>query len=244
MNTHRRSILGTSLAVLAGASFALTAPLSASAHVSASANSTAAGSYTIVTISVPHGVEEESTSIVTIEIPGSIAGVTPTVNPNWTLTKTRDGERVAEVVYTAIGAGLPTDQRDTFELSLQLPEGQPGDVVEFRTTQTSPTGATVVWEDDDVPSVVLTAAGADDGHSPGAGNDHKHSDGVTAERIITGEVVAISAPIGATDTLGRALGGAGMLLGAIALAVSVITRRTALASAGSNSPTSTSGDSK
>jgi len=221
MNTHRRTILGTSLAVLAGASLALAAPLSASAHVLASASSSAAGSYTVVTISVPHGLEEESTSIVTIEIPEIIAAVTPTVNPNWTITKTLDGERVAEIVYTAIGAGLPTDQRDTFELSLQLPEGEPGDVVEFRTTQTSPTGATVVWEGDDVPSVVLTA------------------DGVNAE-----EVAAISAPMAETDTLGRVLGGAGLLLGAIALAVSVITRRTALASAGSNSPTSTSGDSK
>ncbi len=244
MNTHRRTILGTSLAVLAGASLALVAPLSASAHVSASASSTAVGSYTIVTISVPHGVEEESTSIVTIEIPEIIAGVTPTVNPNWTITKILDGERVAEVVYTAIGAGLPTDQRDTFELSLQLPEGQPGDVVEFRTTQTSPTGATVVWEGDDVPSVVLTAESAADGHSPAAGDDHNHSDGVTAEGISAEEVVAISAPIGATDTLGRALGGAGLLLGAIALAVSVITRRTALANAGAHSPASSSSDSK
>jgi len=218
MNTHRGTILGTSLAVLAGASLALAAPLSASAHVLASASSSAAGSYTVVTISVPHGLEEESTSIVTIEIPEIIAAVTPTVNPNWTITKTLDGERVAEIVYTAIGAGLPTDQRDTFELSLQLPEGQPGDVVEFRTTQTS---ATVVWEGDDVPSVVLTA------------------DGVNAE-----EVAAISAPIAATDTLGRVLGGAGLLLGAIALAVSVITRRTALANVGSDSPTSSSGDSR
>jgi len=221
MNMHRRTILGTSLALLAGASLALSAPLSASAHVSASASSTAAGSYTIVTISVPHGVEEEWTSIVTIEIPEIIVGVTPTVNPNWTITKILDGERVAEVVYTAIGDGLPTDQRDTFELSLQLPEGQPGDVVEFRTTQTSPTGATVVWEGDDVPSVVLTA------------------EGVSAEGV-----VAISAPIGGADTLGRVLGGAGLLLGAIALAVSVITRRTALANAGSDSPTSSSSDSR
>lgn len=221
MNTHRRTILGTSLAVLAGASLALAAPLSASAHVSASASSSAGGSYTVVTISVPHGLEEESTSIVTIEIPEIIAAVTPTVNPNWTITKTLDGERVAEIVYTAIGAGLPTDQRDAFELSLQLPQGQPGDVVEFRTTQTSPTGATVVWEGEDVPSVVLTA------------------DGVNAEGA-----AAISAPIAATDTLGRVLGGAGLLLGAIALAVSVITRRTALANVGSDSPTSSSGDSR
>lgn len=221
MNTHRRTILGTSLAVLAGASLALAAPLSASAHVSASASSTAAGSYTIVTISVPHGVEEESTSIVTIEIPEIIVGVTPTVNPNWTITKILDGERVAEVVYTAIGDGLPPDQRDTFELSLQLPEGQPGDVVEFRTTQTSPAGATVVWEGDDVPSVVLTAKG------------------VNAK-----EVVAISAPLGGADTLGRVLGGAGLLLGAIALAVSVITRRTALTNASSVSPTSSSSGSR
>ena len=244
MNTPRRTILGTSLAVLAGAGLALAAPFSASAHVSASASSAAAGSYTIVTISVPHGVEEESTSIVTIEIPEIIAGVTPTANPNWTITKTLDGERVAQVVYTAIGAGLPTDQRDTFELSLQLPEGQPGDVVEFRTTQTSPTGATVVWEGVDVPSVVLTAASGDDRHSPGAGDGHNHSAGVTAEGINAEEVVAISASIGATDTLGRALSGAGLLLGAIALAISVITRRTVLANAGSHGKASSSSDSK
>src|SRR5690606_16236076 len=158
-------------ALSAGTVLALAPALAASAHVTASASSTAAGSYTVVTFSVPHGCEGSPTTAVEIEIPETILSVTPTVNPNWTISKTmvpldaaqQDAhgdnitERVGSVTYTAIGEGLPDGYRDTMELSLQLPDGEPGDVVEFPTHQLCAEGSTD-WVGDEAPSIVLTAA--------------------------------------------------------------------------------------
>ena len=77
-------------AVSAGVLLALAAPMSASAHVSASATSTAAGSYTVVTFAVPHGCDASATTKITIDIPESILSVTPTVNANWTISETKE----------------------------------------------------------------------------------------------------------------------------------------------------------
>src|SRR5690606_9511215 len=110
---------------------------------------TAAGSYTVVTLSVPHGCEGSPTTLVRIDLPESIPAVTPTVNPNWTVEKSVEQraeplqdahgnaitERVTSVTYTAIGDGLPEGYRDAFELSLKLPAGEAGDVIEFPTYQ-------------------------------------------------------------------------------------------------------------
>lgn len=172
-------------ALSAGIILALGAPLSASAHVSVDASSTAAGSYTVLTFSVPHGCEGSSTTVVAIEIPQGIDSVTPTVNPNWTISRTTEpfepaaadgSERTAQVVYTA-ATPLPADQRDTFELSLKLPEGEAGDVVEFPVLQSCEVGETL-WSGEEVPSVILTAAVEGDGHGHAAaeGQSEEHGE--------------------------------------------------------------------
>jgi uncharacterized protein YcnI len=85
---------------------------------------------------------------VSVKIPEEIIAVTPTVNVNWTVAKTmaalnppvKDShgneitQRVAEVVYTA-KAPLADDMRDTFELSLKLPD-TPGKTLLFPSVQT------------------------------------------------------------------------------------------------------------
>lgn len=228
---HKKSpavIAGSLLALGTGTLLALAPALSASAHVSASASSTAAASYSVVTFSVPHGCAGSPTLVVEIEIPESILSVTPTVNPNWTVGKVMvpldepvedpHGEaitdRVGSVVYTAVGDGLPDGYRDTFALSLKLPEGEAGDVVEFPTVQTCAEG-TAEWVGDDVPSVVLTAAVEGDGHDHGAATDEgdhgteEHSDGAGA------------------DVLARAFGIAGLVVGAIGIVIAVLSRRSA-----------------
>jgi uncharacterized protein YcnI len=209
-------------ALAAGTLLALAMPLSASAHVSASATSTAAGSHTVVTVSVPHGVEDAPTRVVTIDIPESILSVTPTVNPNWTISTVTEPlepavedqtERIAQVVYTARAEPLDPHQRDTFELSLRLPDGETGDVIEFRTTQTAPDGATVVWEGEEVPAVVLTAA-VEDG-------DHGHP--VTEEE----HAETTAAPDSGDDVVARVLGIAGLVVGVIGIVFGVTARRSA-----------------
>jgi len=200
-------------ALLAGGVIALAVPAAAQAHVSASATSTAIGSYTVVTFSVPHGCEDSPTQVVTIDLPESILNVTPTVNPLWSVEKitmvldepieSAPGadpvtDRIGQVVYTSTTGGLLDGFRDTFELSLQLPAGEDGDVIEFPVTQTCTEGS-AVWEGDDVPSVTLTAAIAD-------GDGHGDTDA-------------------GADLVARVIGAVGITVGIIGLTAAILTRR-------------------
>lgn len=131
----------------------------ASAHVTITASETAAGAYTILTISVPHGCDGSSTTRIAIKMPDGITEVTPTRNAFYDLEKVttklpepvtaEDGdqitERVSEVVYTAT-TPLPDGERDTFELSLQIPEDAAGKTLAFPTIQTCEQGSTAWTE--------------------------------------------------------------------------------------------------
>ncbi|AEF41500.1 YcnI family protein [Hoyosella subflava] len=183
MNT---SILARAAAAgSAAVALAFLAPATAAAHVTVSANTTEAGQYSVLTVGIPHGCDGASTTSVAIQIPEVFTNVTPTVNPNWEVEKVmerldppvEDGhggertERVAEVVYTA-NTPLPDDLRDTFELSVRLPE-TPGETLYFPAIQECEEGE-VAWTqiaaegqdasdfDYPAPAVTLTAASADD----------------------------------------------------------------------------------
>lgn len=209
----------------------------ASAHVSATATSTAANSYTTATFSLPHGCDGSPTTKIAFQVPESIIEVTPTVNPNWTITKATEpytsasaasddesaedaGERVTSVTYTA-KTPLPADERDTFSLSFSLPDGKAGDLVEFPALQTCEKGS-VEWNQEQkageaepehpAPSITLTAAAATD------------DDGDPIAATPTAEAAAASAPAD-PDLVGRFLGLGGLVLGAVALVVAVANTR-------------------
>ena len=208
----KRTAVLTSSALGAGLLLALAAPLSASAHVSVDASSTAAGSYSVLTFAVGHGCDGSPTTSVAISLPESIVAATPTVNPNWTISKVfapldeaieqEHGDpltdRVAQVVYTAI-TPLAADQRDTVALSLAL-IGEPGDVLEFPVLQTCEVGETN-WTGDEVPSVALTAAVEGDHHD------------------------TVPAAVAEADVLARMLGIAGLVVGAVGIVIGVTARR-------------------
>ncbi|OII05322.1 YcnI family protein [Curtobacterium sp. MCBA15_008] len=234
------------LAVVSTATLGVTAAIvlgtagMASAHVSATATSTAANSYTTATFSVPHGCDGSPTTKIEFQVPESVIEVTPTVNPNWTITKATAkytspsaasddesaedaGQRVTSVTYTA-KTPLPADERDTFQLSFSLPDGKAGDLVEFPALQTCEKG-TVEWNQEQkagqaepehpAPSITLTAAEAtDDDGDPIAATP-------TAEAAGTD-----TTPSSDPDLVGRFLGLGGLVLGAVALVVAVAgTRR-------------------
>ncbi|GIJ39914.1 YcnI family copper-binding membrane protein [Micromonospora andamanensis] len=161
---RRRVAQVGALGLFTAAAVALTgAP--AAAHVTVSPSVTTAGSYTVLTFGVPHGCDTSATTKVSIKIPEQIISVTPTVNSNWTVQKVmaelnppvKDShgneitQRVTEVVYTA-KTPLPADLRDTFELSLKLPDAA-GETLAFPAVQTCEQGET--------PWVELAAAGQD-----------------------------------------------------------------------------------
>lgn len=214
----KKPIAMTTAALGTGLLLAIAAPLSASAHVSVDASTTAAGSYSVLTFAVGHGCDGSPTTAVEITLPESIVAATATVNPNWTISKTyatldeaieqEHGdpltERVATVVYTAV-TPLAADQRDTLALSLLL-AGEEGDVLEFPVLQTCEVGETN-WTGDEVPAVTLTAAAADDHHSDEPGSSEP--------------LVSEAQP----DVLARVLGIVGLMVGAIGIVLGVSARR-------------------
>ena len=204
-----RTTATLTIAAITGTALALSAPLAAHAHVSAAASSTAAGSYTVVTFSVPHGCEGSPTQVVTIDLPESVPSVTPTVNPLWSVETVSEGEQMTQVVYTSQTGGLPDGLRDTFELSFRLPEGEAGDRIEFPVTQTCTEG-TAEWVGEDVPVVVLTAA-TGDAH----GGDEANAGGADT---------AAGSPA-TVDLAARVLGVVGLLVGAVGIALAVLARR-------------------
>lgn len=157
--------LKTTLAVGATSTLMLVGLGSASAHVSATPSETAAGAYTLVTFAVGHGCDGSSTTSMTITLPDELNEATPTVNPNWTISTatqkldaprtlangSKISERTASITYTA-KTPLIDHERDTFTLSLQLPDAA-GTTLNFPTLQKCETGQTD-WKD-------IPAAGAD-----------------------------------------------------------------------------------
>lgn len=225
--TGRRVAVGCA-ALLGAAALSLAGASAASAHVSISADTAEAGAYTVLTLSVPHGCDVSPTTRVAIQIPAEITAVTPTRNAFYSVEKAMeqletpftDGhgnkvtERVAEIVYTA-NTPLPADQRDTFEIQLQLPEDAAGETLFFPTLQTCEDGETA-W-------VQLPAEGQDPHElelpAPAiavvAASDHGH--GEHSEESESG-----AAPAGGSGQLpllitSLAVGGLGLIAAVVAL---------------------------
>ena len=110
----------------------------ASAHVTVQEDSVTAGEFAVVSIAVPHGCDGSSTTEVRIQMPETIASVTPTINAGWDVAKVTEPlaepiqgeggeitERVSEVVYTA-KTPLPDGYRDVFALSMKVPDDASG----------------------------------------------------------------------------------------------------------------------
>lgn len=212
----------------------------ASAHVGVSPDTTAAGSYAVLTFSVPHGCEGSPTTKVAIQLPADIPQVTPTVNPNWTVEKVSEQlaepledahgnaitERVSQVVYTA-KTPLQDGFRDTLALSVQLPE-EVGETLTFPVLQTCAKGETA-WNEtpaqgqdeeeleNPAPALTITEASAD-GHHGGAAaaseeDTDEHADGNAEEKVEADDGDGNGLAIG-----GLVAGLGGLALGGVALA--------------------------
>lgn len=200
----------TTLVVLGGTT--------ASAHVTVTPSTTSAGAYAVLTFASGHGCDGSATTSFTFDIPEPIVSVTPTMKANWTVEKVMEesdtaegshgaesGERVAQVVYTAKTA-LADGFRETFELSLQLPDSN-GQKLAFPVLQACEEGETA-WvqtyddgqaePDHPAPFLEVTAGGDGGGHHGG----DAHADEETV----------------ASDSSGStALGWAGVVLGLLGL---------------------------
>ena len=215
----------------AGAVLALTAvPLAASAHVTVTPSDTAAGSYTVLTFAFSHGCEGSPTTALAIDIPESIESVSPTLNPNYTIEKVADGDRTAQVVYTAI-TPVEDGYRDTIELSMRLPDDAAGETLSFPVLQTCEVGETnwnqVAEEGEEepespAPTVVVTEATGDE-HGHGATTDEAAADAHGDHDDATATVS--DAATGSTDTVARVLGIGGLVVGVVGIVLAITARR-------------------
>lgn len=219
-------------ALAAGAIVAMAAA-PASAHVTVTPDTTAAGAYAVLTFSVPHGCEGSPTTRVAIQMPEQVMQATPTRNALWTVEKQVEElaepatdahgnqvtERVSQVVYTA-EEPLPEGYRDTFELSLQLPEAA-GETITFPVVQTCRQGE-AAWtetpaegQDPDElerPAPAVTITDAEEGHDAAATAD--------ADPDATSAATEDAAPADeADDEDGNGLAIAGLVAGVLGIAV-------------------------
>lgn len=237
-STLRHVARAGAVAALAGGVVLLaTAP--AAAHVTITPTVTAADSYTVLTVSVPHGCDGSSTTKVAIQIPDLINAVTPTINQGWTVEKVMTEldppitdshgneltERVSEVVYTA-KTPLPEGHRDVFELSLKLPDAA-GEELIFPAIQTCEQGE-AAWAqvpeagqdsgelDYPAPAFVITAATGGGDHGSGDGSGEGSDDGDSAEAT-TASSTTESGPNSLLGWIGLIFGLLGFIAGALAL---------------------------
>ncbi|MFC8303849.1 YcnI family protein [Specibacter sp. NPDC057265] len=224
----------STLAVGATAGLMLLGLGSASAHVTATPTETAAASYSLVTFATGHGCDGSATTAMTITLPAELMDATPTVNPNWTVSKTKEkldtpatlangskvSERTKSITYTA-KTPLADGLREAFVLSLQLPDAE-GTTLYFPTLQSCETGQTD-WSqipaegadhdsvDAPAPELTITAAVAGDGHG-GQGADGGH--GADAAGVQAAEATG-GAPVW-PSWVGLGAGLLGLVLGALA----------------------------
>jgi len=228
--------LGVLPAATAAVALSLAAP--ASAHVTATPSTAAAGAFTVVTFSVGHGCESSPTTKIEIQVPESVLSVTPSRNAFYDVQKNIEEldepvtdahgnevtERTASIVYTAT-TPLPDGERDAFELSFQVPDAE-GDTLSFPTIQTCQEGETAWTEvpadgqdaeelEHPAPSFVVAAAG-DGGHDAAAETASDGADDSAEPAATNGADDVDAADEGDSSS---ALGWAGLVAGLLGLAV-------------------------
>ena len=236
---HIRHIVLPAAAAVAGVLALAVAP--ASAHVTITPDTTAAGAFAVLTVSVPHGCDGSATTRIAISMPEEVPQVTATRNPFWDLDvrtealrepiEDADGNEITEresvVVYTA-KESLPDAERDTFELSIQLPDDV-GETLAFPIVQTCEKGE-IAWtevpeegqdaEELEHPAPLVTVTEAEEGDHHGGGASDEEPEATT-------DATDADSADGVDDTdddgNGLALAGlgtgiAGIVVGGVALA--------------------------
>lgn len=216
MKTFTKRALCT--ASLVGAMLAAGTGL-ASAHVSVNAPGATQGGYDVLTFRVPTESETAGTTKVSVQLPGLRSARTEPL-PGWQSTVTKDpaSALATEVTWTADpGVQVGPGQFAEFRISAgPLPESAS---VDFPTTQTYSDGTVVNWDqpstspdaepEHPTPTLKLGAKSVD-AHGGSATAVSSHGDDDDDHDAVESE-----------DSTARWLGGAGLVLGAVALALSI-----------------------
>jgi uncharacterized protein YcnI len=220
--------------IVGGAALALAVPAMAGAHVTVSPDQIVAGDHGVLTFAFSHGCENSPTTALRITMPDGLASVAPTLDGDWTIAVERgDDGLVSAVTYTAL-TPVPTDLRGAVSMSVGLDEDTP-DTLAFPVVQECVEGATEWTQlaaegedphdlDSPAPVVAVTAA-AGDAHASHDGDHGTAEDAADDTTHGTAGSSEGTAAVGATSTLGVALGAGGLLAGVAALVVAVLAYR-------------------
>ncbi|MDG3010528.1 YcnI family protein [Rhodococcus sp. D2-41] len=189
----------------------------ASAHVTVSAPGVAQGGYGVLTFKVPTESDTAGTTKLTVTLPNLKSARTKPMT-GWTSVVTKDPktDEATSVTWTADpGVMVAPGQFDEFELSAgPLPKEKS---VSFPAEQTYSDGKIVSWNqpaevdgaEPDHPAPSLTLGEGSDEHGMSAEMSRSEGDSDS------------SAQSAESDDTARWLGGAGLVLGALALALSI-----------------------
>lgn len=173
---HRTALVRrVTLSGLAAVGLVALGATSASAHVTITPSTTAAGATAVLRFEVPHGCEGSATTGLSVRIPDGVTDVTATSTDRWAVDRTADG-----LTYTT-DVPLPDGEHDEVEFELRLPDDE-GATLVFPVVQRCEEGE-AAWtevaeqgEDHDAlerpaPVLVVTAGDAGSGAGSGAGSD-------------------------------------------------------------------------
>ncbi|MCW2739287.1 YcnI family protein [Nocardioides sp.] len=167
--TFRRALLPGLAAV---GLLALAAP--ASAHVTLTPSTTAAGATAVVRLVVPHGCAGSATTEVSVRMPDAVSEVAAQSTDRWAVERTEEG-----ITYRT-DAPLPDALRDEVAFSVRLPDEVGAELVfpvvqrcqqgEAAWTEVAEDAASREELDMPAPVVVVTSAGASPAASVPGGN--------------------------------------------------------------------------
>ncbi|MBO0609280.1 YcnI family copper-binding membrane protein [Myceligenerans salitolerans] len=212
-----------------------TAP--ATAHVTITPSTTAAGATAVLRVEIPHGCEESATTAISLRTPEGVGEVSATDLGRWTVDRTADG-----LTWTT-DEPLPDGEHDEVEFSLRLPEAA-GATLVFPVVQRCEEGE-VAWTEvaehgeghDDLerPAPVVVVAGDPEAAGASAGTEDAGAPaGTEAASAVSGTEGAGAASDGAGAGAASgggsralvALGAAGLLVvGFLAAGVGVLRHR-------------------
>ncbi|BBX12940.1 MAG: YcnI family protein [Mycolicibacter algericus] len=213
-------------AAIAVVSFAGAAP--AWAHVHASSPGAVRGGVAMVTFEVPNESPTGSaTTELTVTLP-DVASARTETQPGWTARLDRDAETgaVRSVTWTATAGGIGADQFGLFRIAMKLPDA---DSVDFPSAQRYADGTVVRWDqppppgggeaERPVPTLQLAAG-------PASAPEHHAQHPPPA--VSAGPAQTLQSEddaAGRADNPARLLGGAALLVAAVAATLALGRRR-------------------
>ncbi|MGV0625901.1 YcnI family protein [Mycolicibacter minnesotensis] len=197
------------------------------AHVHASSPGAVRGGVAMVTFEVPNESPTGSaTTELTVTLP-DVASARTETKPGWTTRLDRDAATgaVRSVTWTASAGGIGADQFGLFRIAMRLPDT---DTVNFPSAQRYADGTVVRWDqapppggghaEHPVPTLSL-------GTGPASATEHHAQHPEPAVSAGPAPEVAAEADAHHADNPARLLGGAALLVAALAAAVAFGRRR-------------------